>query len=295
MTQEHSHQNQSTLFVFMKNTPWYTGEVSYIWKALFKEWHRQPSPQGTHTASRSQPFVQFPPIQLPRTGKRPFIHYSSYCSLFPPETEGLNVEVMEWKVCVRLVQGGRGGCQGQSCRPSRFSFKMILHYWNLSWKHENKMIVLHYMGYNKYQLGPKSLMKIHEQNDWKGPTPTATASTHSSRIVVSACTFPTLHRTYIKLCVPTLTTKLHCLYFCISALCILFTTLLSPCVPPIAQWQQEVQVWAREPSSSAASRRACPEDRLIIFVCLYPFQIIRTSQYNFNTWPPWPPAPPRSV
>ena len=38
--------------------------------------------------------------------------------IFPPEREGLNVEVMEGKVCARLVQEGRGGCQEQSCQPS---------------------------------------------------------------------------------------------------------------------------------------------------------------------------------
>ena len=38
-------------------------------------------------------------------------------SLIPPETEGRNEEVMEGKACVRLVQGGRGGYQEQSCQP----------------------------------------------------------------------------------------------------------------------------------------------------------------------------------
>lgn len=146
MAHEHSHQNPSTLFVFMKNTPWYTGEVSYIWKALFKEWHRQPSPQGIHTASRFQLYVQFPRDQLRQTGKTyvSIVQHLSHCFLFPPETEGQNVEVMEWKVCARLVSGGRGGYLEQSCQPSIIFIKESSSLWDtadinnaqkLPWKH----------------------------------------------------------------------------------------------------------------------------------------------------------------
>ena len=115
-------------------------------------------------------------------------------SLISPEMEGLNVEVMEGKACVRLVQGGRGGCQEQSCQPATIFNRNSSSLWDTTFinrvqnpalKHINWMIEM-----------------------W--PTPTATASTHSSRIVVSACTVQTLHSSIIKTwLLPLVTTKVN--------------------------------------------------------------------------------------
>ena len=139
------------------------------------------------------------------------------------------------------------------------------------------------------------------------PTPTATASTHSSRIVVSACTVQTLHSSFIKnWLLPLVTTKVK--NVCCLAL-LYFSIFCRHIVPTLCASHRSVTTKGSSLSNRAVifcSQSAClpwwsyfhclfstiMKHRMVLLLFPHCKKCVLLQLY---TWPPWPPAPPRSV